>query len=66
MREIVIDTETTGLDPLNGDRVVDIGAVELIERSPTSQTSHRCLCPQADPAHRALHRELLRGDWRAY
>jgi hypothetical protein len=30
MREIVIDTETTGLDPLNGDRVVEIGAVELM------------------------------------
>ena len=33
MREIVIDTETTGLDPLNGDRVVEIGAVEQIDRS---------------------------------
>jgi len=30
MREIVIDTETTGLDPLNGDRIVEIGAVEQI------------------------------------
>jgi DNA polymerase III epsilon subunit-like protein len=33
VREIVIDTETTALDPLNGDRVVEIGAVELIDRS---------------------------------
>jgi DNA polymerase-3 subunit epsilon len=33
MREIVIDTETTGLDPLSGHRVVEIGAVEQIERS---------------------------------
>ena len=32
MREIVIDTETTGLDPLNGDRIVEIGAVEQIDR----------------------------------
>jgi DNA polymerase III epsilon subunit-like protein len=32
MREIVIDTETTGLDPLNGDHIVKIGAVELAER----------------------------------
>ena len=46
MREIVIDTETPGLDPLNGDRVVEIGAVELINRSPTGQTFHRYLCPQ--------------------
>jgi DNA polymerase III subunit epsilon len=46
MREIVIDTETTGLDPLDGHRVVEIGAVELINRSPTGQTFHRYLCPQ--------------------
>ena len=41
MREIVIDTEATGLDPLNGDRVVEIGAVELINRAPTGQMFHR-------------------------
>jgi DNA polymerase III epsilon subunit family exonuclease len=46
MREIVIDTETTGLDPLNGDRVVEIGAVELVNRSLTGQTFHRYVCPQ--------------------
>jgi DNA polymerase III subunit epsilon len=45
-REIVIDTETTGLDPLDDHRVVEIGAVELINRSPTGQTFHRYLCPQ--------------------
>jgi len=45
MREIVID-ETTGLDPLDGHRVVGIGAVELINRSPTGQTFHRYLCPE--------------------
>jgi DNA polymerase-3 subunit epsilon len=33
MREIVIDTETTGLDPLNSDRIVEIGALEQIDRS---------------------------------
>jgi DNA polymerase III subunit epsilon len=33
MREMVIDTETTGLDPLNGDRIVEIGSVELVNRS---------------------------------
>ena len=36
MREIVIDTETTSLDPLSGDRVVEIGAVELVDHAPTS------------------------------
>jgi DNA polymerase III subunit epsilon len=46
MREIVIDTETAGLDPLRGHRVVEIGAVELVDRSPTDQTFHRYLCPE--------------------
>ena len=49
MREIVIDTETTGLDPLNGDRVVEIGAVELVDHSPpTGRTFHRYLNPERD------------------
>jgi DNA polymerase III subunit epsilon len=39
MREIVIDAETR-LDPLDGDRVVEIGAVELVDHSPTGQTVH--------------------------
>jgi DNA polymerase III subunit epsilon len=46
MREIVIDTETTGLDPLDGHRVVEIGAVELINRTPTGRTFHRYLNPE--------------------
>ena len=46
MREIVIDTETTGLDPLDGHRIVEIRAVELINRSPTGQTFHGYLCPK--------------------
>ena len=37
MREIAIDSETTDLDPFDGHRVVGIGAVELINRSPTGQ-----------------------------
>jgi DNA polymerase III subunit epsilon len=44
MPEIVIDTQTTGLDSLNGDRIVEIGAVELISRSPTGNAFHHCLC----------------------
>jgi hypothetical protein len=46
MREIVIDTETTGLDLLDGHRVVEIGAVELVNGSLTGQTFHRYVCPQ--------------------
>lgn len=40
MREIVFDTETTGLSPLNGDRVVEIGCVELFNRVETGRTFH--------------------------
>ena len=46
MREIVIDTETTGLDPLNGDRVGEIGAVELVNGVPTGNTFRCYLCPE--------------------
>ena len=41
MHEIVINTEITGLDPLDGHRVVEIGTVKLINRSPTGKTFHR-------------------------
>jgi DNA polymerase-3 subunit epsilon len=40
MREIVFDTETTGLDPAAGDRVVEIGCLELVNRVPTGRTFH--------------------------
>jgi DNA polymerase III subunit epsilon len=40
MREIVFDTETTGLSPLNGDRLVEIGCVELVNRVETGRTFH--------------------------
>jgi DNA polymerase-3 subunit epsilon len=48
MREIVLDTETTGLDPFQGHRVVEIGCVELINRIPTGNTFHRYLNPERD------------------
>ena len=48
MREIVFDTETTGFEPLKGDRVVEIGCVELINLIPTGQTFHRYLNPDRD------------------
>jgi DNA polymerase-3 subunit epsilon len=46
MREIVFDTETTGLDPRNGDRIVEIGCVELINHIPSGRTFHKYLNPQ--------------------
>jgi DNA polymerase-3 subunit epsilon len=48
MREIVFDTETTGVDARNGDRIVEIGCVELINLNPTGVTFHRYLNPGRD------------------
>ena len=46
MREIIFDTETTGLDPLNGDRLVEIGCIKLVNRVPTGRTYHAYFNPQ--------------------
>lgn len=46
MREIVLDTETTGLDPATGDRIVEIGAVELVGHVPTGRTFHQYINPE--------------------
>lgn len=46
MREIALDTETTGLDPATGDRIVEIGAVELINHVATGRTFHEYLDPE--------------------
>src|ERR1700751_4205532 len=54
MREIVLDTETTGLDPLRGDRLVEGGCVELFNRMPTGQTFHRYMNPERDMAAEAF------------
>jgi DNA polymerase III subunit epsilon len=48
MREIVLDTETTGLDPYQGHRLVEVGCVELFNRFPTGQTFHRHINPERD------------------
>jgi DNA polymerase-3 subunit epsilon len=48
MREIVLDTETTGLDPLRGDRLVEVGCVEIFNRMPTGQTFHCYINPERD------------------
>lgn len=46
MREIVLDTETTGFEPAEGHRIVEIGAVELFNHLPTGQTFHQYINPQ--------------------
>jgi len=54
MREIVLDTETTGLDPLRGDRLVEVGCVELFNRMPTGQTFHRYMNPEREMSAEAF------------
>ncbi|HEY5378226.1 MAG TPA: DNA polymerase III subunit epsilon [Pseudolabrys sp.] len=48
MREIVLDTETTGLDPNQGHRLVEVGCIELLNRIPTGNTFHAYLNPDRD------------------
>ncbi len=57
MREIVFDTETTGLSPETGDRVVEIGCIELVNRVETGRTFHCYYNPERpmDPAAQAVH-----------
>lgn len=57
MREIVFDTETTGLDPASGDRMVEIGCVEMINRVPSGATYHAYFNPERDmpAAAEAVH-----------
>ena len=65
-REIVLDTETTGLDPGKGDRLVEIGCIELFNSIPTGATFHQYLDPERDMPQEAfavhgLSREFLMG-----
>jgi DNA polymerase-3 subunit epsilon len=57
MREIIFDTETTGLDPKSGDRMVEIGCIEMVNRVPTGQTFHAYFHPDRDmpAAAEAVH-----------
>ena len=48
MRQIVLDTETTGLEPGQGDRVIEVAAVELMNLLPTGATFHRLIDPERD------------------
>lgn len=65
MREIVLDTETTGFEPTEGHRLVEIGCVELLNHMPTGRTWHQYVNPQRDmPAEafavHGLSEEFLR------
>lgn len=55
MREIVMDTETTGLDPFSGHRIVEIGAIELINHLPTGNVYHQYVNPERDMPEEAFN-----------
>jgi DNA polymerase III subunit epsilon len=53
-REIVLDTETTGLDPSQGHRIVEIACIELVQHVPTGRKFHRYVNPERDMPEDAL------------
>jgi DNA polymerase-3 subunit epsilon len=63
MREIVFDTETTGLDPAQGDRLIEIGCIELVNRFPTGNTFHRYFNPERDVPEAAFAIHGLSSDF---
>jgi DNA polymerase-3 subunit epsilon len=63
MREIVLDTETTGLDPAQGHRLVELGCVELLNRIPTGATFHAYLNPERDMPAEAFAIHGLSGEF---
>ncbi|HEX3496534.1 MAG TPA: DNA polymerase III subunit epsilon [Methylocella sp.] len=65
MREIVLDTETTGLDPANGHRIVEIGCVELLNAIPTGETFHAYLDPERDIPEEAIRVHGLSAEFLA-
>jgi len=65
MREIVLDTETTGFDPESGDRIVEIGAVELFNHLPTGKTYHQYINPERAMPEEAFQVHGLGNDFLA-
>ena len=63
MREIVLDTETTGFDPYQGDRIVEIGAVELFNHMPTGKTFHEYINPERSMPNEAFEVHGLGDDF---
>ena len=63
VREIVFDTETTGFDPEAGDKLVEIGAVELINHIPTGVTYHQYINPQREVPEEAFKVHGLSYDY---
>lgn len=63
LRQIVLDTETTGLSPKNGNRIIEIGCVELINRKLTGHNFHRYINPERDSEEGALQVHGLTTDF---
>jgi DNA polymerase-3 subunit epsilon len=63
MREIVLDTETTGLDPAEGHRVVEIGCIELLDRIPTGKYYHTFINPMRDMPAEAYKVHGISGEF---
>ncbi len=65
MREIIFDTETTGFDPVSGDRLVEIGCIELVNRVPTGRSFHAYYHPERDMPAAAFAVHGLSADFLA-
>ena len=63
MREIVLDTETTGFDPESGDRIVEIGAIELMRHVPTGGQFHEYIDPERSMPQEAFEVHGLGDDF---
>lgn len=63
MREIVLDTETTGFDPKGGDRIVEIGCIELVNHIPSGVEYHCFLDPERDMPQSAFDVHGLSGEF---
>ena len=66
MREVVLDTETTGLDPREGHRIVEVACVELVHHVPTGRCFHRYVNPERDVPEDALAVHGLTAEFLAH
>ena len=65
MREIVLDTETTGIDPRDGHRIIEIGALEMVNQSPTGAQYHVYINPEREIDAGAVAIHGLTGEFLA-
>ena len=63
MRQVVLDTETTGLDPRQGHRIIEIGALELVDRQLTGKQFHTYINPQREIDQGAMEVHGISGDF---